>query len=75
MKKLETYYSEDRTKHSTIFLQKETFVVKFYEHNVKLGEIEYTDKSIHYVEDAAINYTQGILTKEVIEYYQKNPVV
>ncbi len=72
MKEIETYYSEDRNKHCVLTLQKETFVVEFYENNTRLGEIEYADKSIHYVKDAAINYIQGILTREIIKNYQKN---
>lgn len=71
----ETYYSADRTKHCVLSLQQDTFVVEFYQNNISLGQIAYAGRSVHYAKDAATNYTQGILTKEVIEYYQKNPVV
>lgn len=74
MTRAETYYSEDRTKHCVLSLQQDIFVVEFFQNNISLGEIAYAGRSVHYAKDAATNYTQGILTREMVEYYQKSPI-
>ena len=72
MKNMKTFTSKDNTKSSVIVLNNdEVFVVQFYENNKRVGEIEYPNKSYYYVEDAAYNYIEGILTKETINYYKK----
>jgi hypothetical protein len=43
--------------------------VEFYENNKRVGEIEYPNKSYHYVYDAAENWIMGILTQATIKNY------
>ena len=40
------------------------YFVDFYENDVKIGRINYYEKSSHYAEDAAENYIYGIFKKE-----------
>lgn len=60
MAQLSEYYSEDRQRKAVINLIKETLSVDFYQNEEYIWTIEYPDKSIHYVEDAAENYVLGI---------------
>jgi len=46
--------------------------VEFYEDNKLLGLIDYSDKSMHYVEDAIENFRTGIMTKDTIKTYNIN---
>lgn len=71
MKTIKTFQSQDKSKHALIGLWDEIFIVEFYEFGQRVGEIEYTDKSYHYVEDAAENWTTGVMTKETIKHYNK----
>jgi hypothetical protein len=71
MKVIKTFMSEDKTKNSLIGLTDEIFVVEFYENGRRVGEIEYPDKSYHYVQDAADNWCTGIMTVETIKNYCK----
>lgn len=68
MKILKTFEKEDRK--SVISLVDEVFEVEFFQNNRPVGTIEYTDKSYHYVEDAAENWIVGIMTKETVKRYQ-----
>jgi hypothetical protein len=68
MKKLTTLKNENKQSH--IFVNnKEVFIVEFYENNKRVGEIEYTNKSYHYVSDAAENWVTGILAVDTIKHY------
>lgn len=70
MRVIKIFSSKDKTKDSIIGLSKEVFIVEFYEYGKRVGEIEYTDKSYHYVEDAAENWITGVMTKETIDQYK-----
>lgn len=67
MRKLTTVKHEN--KQSQIYVNKETFVVEFYENNKRVGEIEYPGKSYHYAYDAAENWITGILSYDTIQQY------
>ena len=43
--------------------------VEFYEDNMMIGVIDYSDHSLHYVEDAVNNFCSGIMTIETIERF------
>jgi hypothetical protein len=59
-KQISTYYNGDGTRGAIVKLVDETFMVDFYVNNVYYHTIEYPNKSINYVEDAAENYIHGI---------------
>ena len=42
----------------------------FYEDDRPVGEIEYPDKSYHYVRDAAENWIEGIMTADTVKMYK-----
>ena len=46
--------------------------VEFYEDNRLLGLIDYSQYSMHYVEDAIENFRNGSMTKETIERFNIN---
>lgn len=71
MKIIKTFTSKDKIKSAIIGLSDEIFIVEFYEYGKRVGEIEYTNKSYHYVEDAADNWCTGIMTKETIDRYRR----
>lgn len=71
MKTIKTFTSQDKIKNAIIGLSDEIFIVEFYEYGKRVGEIEYPDKSYHYVEDAADNWCTGILTKETLKNYRR----
>jgi len=52
-------------------LSEEVFSVAFYENDTWVGGIEYPNKHISYVKDAASNWIDGILTRETIQEYGK----
>ena len=70
MKLIKTYKNE--SKHANIILQNETFVVEFFESNKRIGEVEYSDKTFRYVEDAADNWVSGVMSSDTIRQYSKN---
>jgi hypothetical protein len=43
--------------------------VEFYEDGQMLGIIDYSDKSMHYVEDAVNNFHSGLMSEELIKSY------
>jgi hypothetical protein len=61
---------EQENRKATINLTDEIFEVIFLENGKIVGTIEYTDKSYHYVSDAAENWVTGIMTKETVKRYQ-----
>ena len=48
------------------------YFVEFYEDNKMIGLIDYSDHSLHYVEDAVENFRSGIMTIETIKRYNIN---
>ena len=69
MKIIDSYTKEEKL--SVIMLQDEVFSVVFYENDKWVGGIEYPNKHISYVKDAASNWINGILTRETIQEYGK----
>jgi hypothetical protein len=69
MKILKTLTNEDKS--SIISISKEVLSCTFYENQKMVGEIEYPNNSFTYVEDAAENWTTGILTLQTIKQYGK----
>ncbi len=67
MEIIDTYTKEEKL--SVIMLQDEVFSIAFYESDKWVGGIEYPDKHISYVNDAASNWINGILTRDVIKQY------
>lgn len=65
---IKTYEREN--KKAVISISKEVLSCNFYENNRLLGEIEYPDKSYHYVDDAAENWITGVMTRETIDRYK-----
>lgn len=43
--------------------------VEFYEDGRMFGLIDYSDKSMHYVEDAIENFRTGIMTIDTVKEY------
>ncbi len=43
--------------------------VEFYENNKMVGLIDYSRKSMYYIEDAIENWKNGIMTVETIKRY------
>jgi hypothetical protein len=68
---LDIYSNKELKKDAQLILHKETFIIRFYENNKFVGEVEYPDKSIHFVRDAAENYINGIFkTEDVYRYIE-----
>jgi hypothetical protein len=66
---VEEYQNQDRT--AVIFERAGVLEIDFTDDRDFLGTISYQDKSIHYVQDAAMNFISGILTPAVIQQYKK----
>lgn len=64
---LTEFVSDSGHRKAVIHLNKETFSVDFYENDEYIWTIDYPDKSIHYVRDAAENYILDIFNN-VKEY-------
>ena len=58
--KITEYTNSDKTRVAKIHLNKETLSIEFIDNDVNIGDIEYPDKSMHYVESAARNFVDGI---------------
>ena len=43
--------------------------VEFYENGQMLGVIDYSDKSMYYVDDAVNNFRSGLMSEELIKSY------
>ena len=43
--------------------------VEFYENGQMLGVIDYSDKSMYYVDDAVNNFHSGLMSEELIKSY------
>jgi hypothetical protein len=45
-------------------------IVSFYDNDGYLvGQVDYTEKSQHYIDDAMENWTNGVMTVETVERY------
>jgi hypothetical protein len=71
MKIIKSFRSQDKTKTANVVLSDEILIVEFYHQGHCVGEIEYPNKSYHYVADAAENWCTGILTKETLNHYKR----
>jgi hypothetical protein len=67
MKVIKTFNNENKT--ADIMLNDNIFSIVFYKDGASVGEIVYPNKSAVYVEDAAENWTIGVMTEETILRY------
>jgi len=58
---LNEFWSDDKSKTATIILDDNTYGVEFYENNELIEYRKFPNKSLRYAEDAAENFTLGIL--------------
>ena len=70
MKIIKVYHCDDRIKRSTIGLSDEILIVEFHKNDKLVGIIEYPNKSMYYVKDAAENWITGVMTEETIKRYK-----
>jgi len=61
MMTLSEFWSDDKSKTATIILDNGTYGVEFYENNELIEYRTFPNKSLRYAEDAAENFTLGIL--------------
>jgi hypothetical protein len=64
MMTLSEFWSNDKSKTATIILDNGTYGVEFYDNNELIEYRTFPNKSLRYVEDAAENFTLGILRIE-----------
>jgi len=62
-KPITEYYSDDKTKKAIVNVDLKAcyYFIDFYLNDIYTDTIAYPEKSIYYVQDAAENYTLGIL--------------
>jgi hypothetical protein len=62
-KPITEYYSDDKTKKAVINVDLKAcyYFIDFYLNDKYTNTVSYPEKSIYYVQDAAENYTLGIL--------------
>jgi hypothetical protein len=58
---LSEFWSDDKSKTATIILDNGAYGVEFYENNELIEYRTFPNKSLRYAEDAAENFTLGIL--------------
>jgi len=61
MMTLSEFWSDDKSKTATVVKDANAFGVEFYENNELVEYRVFPDKSMRYAEDAAENFTLGIL--------------
>jgi thiamine pyrophosphate-dependent acetolactate synthase large subunit-like protein len=61
MMTLNEFWSADKSKTATIVLDNGTYGVEFYENNELIEYRTFPNKSLHYAESAAENFTNGVL--------------
>ena len=66
---VEEYQNQDRN--AVIFDRDGVLEIDFHQDGDFLGTISYQDKSIYYVQDAAMNFLTGILGLPTIQQYKK----
>lgn len=64
-------FKKDNRRAIINLVDSEYLMCSFYEDDRTVGEIEYPDKSYHYVRDAAENWINGIMDKKTIKNYTK----
>ena len=57
------YYSDDKTRKAILNVDMKAcyYFIDFYLNGIYTDSVSYPEKSIHFVQDAAENYTLGIL--------------
>lgn len=62
-KEITEFYDTDRVKTAKVFIDTKTccYFIDFYDNEKYVDTLHYPNKSYHYVESAAENYTLGIL--------------
>ena len=62
-KPISEYYSDDKSRKAIVNVDLKAcyYFIDFYLNDRYTDTVAYPEKSIHYVEDAAENYTMGIL--------------
>tara|TARA_B100000768_G_scaffold179978_1_gene198856 strand:+ start:746 stop:964 length:219 start_codon:yes stop_codon:yes gene_type:complete len=56
-------------KTARVMKRDDQFEVDFFEDQKQMGTINYADKSLHFVEDAAENWVTGIMTQSTLNTY------
>jgi len=63
-------FKKDNRRAIINLVDSEYLMCSFYEDDRSIGEIEYPDKSYHYVRDAAENWIEGIMTVDTVKMYK-----
>jgi hypothetical protein len=63
-------FKKDNRRAIINLVDSEYLMCSFYEDDRSIGEIEYPDKSYHYVRDAAENWIEGIMTADTVKMYK-----
>ena len=61
MKEISRFFSDDRLKEAVVCSDEDKHFIRFYNNGVLVGEQFIDNKSHHFAEDVAENYTSGIL--------------
>ena len=73
MKILSTFYSDDgRLTAEVTTIPGQSVFVNFLVHNMSIGQIDYTHKTLRYAEDAAANFILRIFKPEDVRKYITN---
>jgi len=56
-------------KTARVMKRNDQFEVDFFDGQKQMGTINYADKSIHFIEDAAENWVTGIMTQATLNTY------
>lgn len=63
---------EQDTKRARVMQRDGEFEVDFFENEKPMGTINYAQKSLRYVEDAAENWVTGVMTHDTLSFYKKD---
>tara|TARA_R110002074_G_scaffold85854_4_gene189820 strand:- start:346 stop:564 length:219 start_codon:yes stop_codon:yes gene_type:complete len=56
-------------KTARVMKRNDQFEVDFFDNNKQMGTINYADKSLHFVEDAAENWVTGVMSTDTLNKY------
>lgn len=56
-------------KTARVMKRNDQFEVDFFDNNEPMGTINYADKSLHFVEDAAENWVTGVMSTDTLNKY------
>jgi|TARA_R110002050_G_scaffold266391_2_gene407791 hypothetical protein len=56
-------------KTARVMKRNDQFEVDFFDNNEQMGTINYADKSLHFVEDAAENWVTGVMSTDTLNKY------